>query len=79
MFSPSKLSKLAVINSEVRLWHLFCRRCPGKESRYDEVRQKYEQDRRTVILPLGNVFQLLTLFSDYSVLSYYYYFLTKST
>lgn len=33
---------------------LCCRRnCPGKENRYDEVRQKYEQDRRTVILPLG--------------------------
>lgn len=28
------------------------RRCPGKENRYDDVRQKYEQDRRAVVLQL---------------------------
>ncbi|XP_068683953.1 nuclear pore complex protein Nup133-like isoform X2 [Montipora foliosa] len=33
------------------------RRCQGKENRYDEVRQKYEQDRRGVILPLVHLGQ----------------------
>lgn len=33
------------------------RRCQGKENRYDEVRQKYEQDRRAVILPLVHLGQ----------------------
>ena len=33
----------------------YYRTCPGMKSRYGEVFKQYEQDRRTVILPLGNV------------------------
>jgi len=29
------------------------RTCPDMKSRYGEVFKQYEQDRRTVILPLG--------------------------
>ena len=33
------------------------------KSRFDEVNQEFEQDRRIVILPLGNVLMLLSWLS----------------
>lgn len=39
--------------SKPSLLYWYDRRCPGKENRYDDVRQKYEQDRRAVVLQLG--------------------------
>ena len=39
------------------------RNCPGVKSRFDEVNQEFEQDRRIVILPLGNVLMLLSWLS----------------
>lgn len=49
----------------------YYRTCPGMKSRYGEVFKQYEQDRRTVILPLGNVCMV--------ALSYIHIFFRKFT
>lgn len=44
----------AILSRIVDVCYFYYRTCPGMKSRYGEVFKQYEQDRRTVILPLGN-------------------------
>ena len=54
MFDLSCVSTLGEV-LHATYFYLYCRTSPGMKSHYDEVSKQYEQDRRTVILPLGNV------------------------